>query len=115
MELTDIQTSQGHAHINNINNNQKHLTIKNTNLHTKWTIGLYRPKPNKEQDYPKTNQQIKAQAIPVCYIFLCFLWQTFVKHEADKDIQTSQRHEADKDKQTTRMTKNTDYLNMNNH
>lgn len=47
---------------------------------------MYRPKPNKEQDYPKTqvtNQQIK-----------CFLWQIFVKHEADKD---------------------TDYLNMNNH
>jgi len=70
---------------------------------------LYRPKPNKEQDYPKTqvtNQQIKAQAIPACYIFfVCFLWQIFVKHEADKDIQTSQRHEADKDKQTTHTTK----------
>lgn len=55
---------------------------------------MYRPKPNKEQDYPKTqvtNQQIK-----------CFLWQIFVKHEADKDIQTT--HD-----------KNTDYLNMNNH
>jgi len=76
---------------------------------------LYRPKPNKEQDYP--NQQIKAQAIPVCYIvFVCFLWQTFVKHEADKDIQTLQRHEADKDKQTNNThDKNTYYLNMNNH
>lgn len=60
---------------------------------------MYRPKPNKEQDYPKTqvtNQQIKAQACSI--FFVCFLWQTFVKHEADKDIQTLQRHEADKDK-----------------
>lgn len=29
----DIHKSQGHAHINNINNNQKHLTVKNTNLY----------------------------------------------------------------------------------
>ena len=62
-----------------------------------------------------TNQQIKAQAIPVRYICcVCFLWQTCVKHKADKDIQTSQRHEADKDEQTTRMTK-TDDMNMNDH
>ena len=81
MELTDIQTSQGHAQrINNKN------------------------QPNKEQDYPKTqgHQSTNKGSSHSCLLHfcVCFLWQMFVKHEAD--IQTSQGHEAEK-----RQTNNT--------
>ncbi len=70
---------------------------------------MYRPKPNKEQDYPKTqvtNQQIKAQAIPACYIFLCVFFGKFLlnmkqtktyKHHKDMKLtKTNKQHTRQK-------------------
>ena len=43
------------------------------------------------------------QFLLVTFFFVCVcVLQSFVKHEADKDIQISQRHEADQNIRTSR-------------